>query len=375
MALYIVKPWYKKQAAPAPIYGAEWAGTSSPAWTRTDDAASFADPNPYYAGMSGAPSSPFDNIMPWSGIRRVTDASAGELVEIPKFYYKWTRDGVKMKLQISMSAFDGSHVSPAHADRGDGVGERDYVYVGRYHCSTNDYKSTSGVKPKASISKTAARTAIHNIGSNIWQFDFALWWTINMLYLVEFANWNSQAMIGYGCGNNSSTENSGASDTMPYHTGTMKSNRTTSGVGIQYRYVEDYWANVIDWCDGIYFSGKDNVSGYCIKNPANFSDTTGGTYVGDRLAQGAFITSFTNPAVNGFEYALIPNGGGGSDSTYITDWNSYYYIGNAIQIGGKYKETSNGVTGAFAFWGYDRYFDSASHIGARLMVLPSSRII
>ena len=100
MALYIVKPWYKKEEPPTPalIYGAEWAGGSSPVWTRTDAAANFADPNPYYSGMSGTPSSPFDDILPWSGLRRVTDSAAGELVEIPKFYYKWTRDGAKMKL-------------------------------------------------------------------------------------------------------------------------------------------------------------------------------------------------------------------------------------------------------------------------------------
>lgn len=366
MAMFIIKPWYRKKDDA--IYGAEWAGTSDPSWVRTDAAVGFSDPNPYYSGMPGSPSSPFDNIMPWSGMRRVTDANAGELVEIPKFYYKWTRDGIKMKLQISMSQFDGSHVSPAHADRGDGAGERDYVYVGRYHCSTNDYKSTSGVKPKASITRATARTNIHNLGSSIWQFDFALYWTINMLYLVEFANWNSQAVIGYGCGNNSSTENSGASDTMPYHTGTMKSNRTTYGVGIQYRYIEDLWANILDWCDGIYFS---DASVYCIKTPSNFSDVSGGVNIGSRTLNTGYVSKWNSPNT-GYEYALYPSEVNGSENTYICDYGYNNSNGIVLCVGGynAYQQ----LRGIFCTSGtassdtYDR------DVGCRLMVLPLSRL-
>ena len=85
---------------PIHIYGVYWDGTSSPAMTRTDDAADFTDPNPYYANMSGTPSSPFDNLMPWSGMEIVTDSEAGKLVKIPKFWFKWTRSNDTMKLQI-----------------------------------------------------------------------------------------------------------------------------------------------------------------------------------------------------------------------------------------------------------------------------------
>ena len=370
MGMYFVKNWYCKPLKDDAIYGAEWAGGSDPSWVRTDAAVGFSAPNPYYAGMSSSPSSPFDNIMPWSGMRRVTDASAGELVEIPKFYYKWTRDGVKMKLQISMSQFDGSHVSPAHADRGDGVGERDYVYIGRYHCCTNNYKSTSGVLPKGNITRATARTNIHNLGSNVWQIDYALWWTVNMLYLVEFANWNSQAMIGYGCGNNSSTENSGASDNMPYHTGTMKSNRTTYGVGVQYRYIEDWWGNVRDWCDGIYFSTADV---YCIKNPSAFSDSTGGTKVGTRgTGSIGYIKAWNTSSTGGFEYALYPSDHSASEGTYVCDYCYYSSSGVVLSVGGNYNQSQYG--GAFFLYGSGQASYSYGIIGCRLMVLPSSRL-
>ena len=70
------------------IFGVEWNGTATPAWTRTDDAVDFTDPVPYYSGMSGSASSPFDTLYPWSEIERVADATLGTMVKIPKFYCK-----------------------------------------------------------------------------------------------------------------------------------------------------------------------------------------------------------------------------------------------------------------------------------------------
>ncbi|MBR0097757.1 MAG: hypothetical protein IJP88_11275, partial [Synergistaceae bacterium] len=69
------------------VYGATWDGTSTTAFTRTDLAAEFTDPVPYKSGATSY-SSPFDNIQPWAGMVRSTDANAGEVVAIPKFWYK-----------------------------------------------------------------------------------------------------------------------------------------------------------------------------------------------------------------------------------------------------------------------------------------------
>ena len=355
------------------IYGVEWAGTSSPAFTRTDDAASFADPQPYYAGMSGTPSSPFDSCMPWSGMEIVDDAEAGKLVKIPKFWYKWTRSGSSMKLQISDAEQPGFYVSPAHADRGDGSGERDYVYVGRYHCATSTYKSTSGVVPANNLTRAQFRTNIHNLGTKIWQQDFAMWWTINMLYLVEFASWNSQAKIGGGCSETTATSsavyNMGYTDSMPYHTGTTSNSigATVYG-GTQYRYIEGLWDNCYDWCDGIYFSTADV---YAIKNPANFSDTTGGTKVGTRPAATGWTTAWNDPsAVSGFEYALYPSTADSSldGSTYICDRCNYNASGVVLGVGGYYVQ--NQYFGAFFLGGGYQASNQSAYIGSRLQKLP-----
>jgi hypothetical protein len=317
--------------------------------------------------MSTTPSSPFDNIMPWSGMRRVTDASAGELVEIPKFYYKWTRDGAKMKLQISMEQFDGSHVSPAHADRGDGVGERDYVYVGRYHCSSYNYKSITGYTPKMDTCVNFP-TAIHNLGTNCYQFDLAMVWTIRMLYLVEFANWNSQAMIGYGCSPSNAIFSMGYTNAMPYHTGTDRTSRSTYG-GTQYRYIEGLWDNVFDTIGGLYC---DSASIYLITNPNNYSQQSGGVKIANKLAHQTwgYETSWTSPNTIGVEYALYPNAVGGSQTTYICD--TYYTesSGTYVITGGNYdRDLSRGL-----FYTNDSGTNSTTN-GTRLMVLPPSRLV
>jgi len=345
------------------IYGVQWDGTSSTVWSRTDESAGFTNPVP--AVNNGTGSSPFDNLMPWSGMVKSTDSAAGTLVSIPKFWYKWTRSGSTMKLQIADKATAGFSVSPAHQDRGDGSGERDVVYVGRYHCHTSNYKSQSGGKPKASITRANARSGIHNLGSTIWQFDFAMLWTIYMLYLVEFADWNAQKTIGYGCGNNSGTENMGATDSMQYHTGTAKSNRSTYGVGCQYRWIEDLWGNVYDWVDGIYFSGSTI---YGIKKPASFSDSSGGTNIGTRPTSGGYISAYGTPTASGFEWALYPSAVAGSESTYICDYCYYNSSGVVLRCGGGYSQIQN--YGLFYLSGNDAASSSYAYVGCRLQKLP-----
>jgi hypothetical protein len=349
------------------IYGAEWNGTSTTAWTRTDKAAGFANPVPYVAGATNY-GSPFDNIYPWSDMVRVTDAQAGEMVKIPKFWYKLTQiSGGGMKIQIADYAADGFSVCPACMNRGDGKGERDYVLVGRYHCAS-DYKSKTGVKPVASKTRSAFRSGIHGLGTKVWQIDWATWFSIWLLYLVEFADWNSQAKIGYGCGDGSATGNMGYTDSMPYHTGTTKTSKTTYGLGTQYRYIEGLWDNVYDLIDGCYY----NSSGlYIIKNPANASDSSGGTLIGKPGTGNSSPTrwpkGFSVVNVNGTFPAFIPSASGGSDSTYSCD--SWYYnsSGPCLAAGGVYSQYAS--FGMFCIYGV-----SASSlgmtIGSRSMKLP-----
>ena len=342
----------------AHIYGASWDGTSTTKWSRTDEAAEFTDPVPYVAGASSY-GSPFDNLQPWAGMVK-SERTGGTMVSIPKFWYKLTQNGRGMSIQIADCAVEGYSVSPAHMDRGDGHGERDVVYIGRYHCNSS-YKSGTGRTPLAKMTRSSARANIHSLGSAIWQSDFTMRFTLWLLYIVEFADWNSQAKIGYGCSPNSNTFAMGYTDSMPYHTGTDQSSRAAYG-GTQYRNIEGLWDNVLDWCDGCYNNGNGlNI----ILNPSEFSDSSNGTAVG--VPSDGWPSAF-NVKTNGGFPTFIPTSASGNDETYSCDYWSFRSSSPCLYVGGDY---SHGSYYGLFYVNYDAAVHYVGNIGCRLQELPN----
>lgn len=343
------------------IYGVSWDGTSTTLLSRTDDAAGFTDPVAYMAGISNY-GSPFDTKLPWSGMVVSEDSAAGKLVAIPKFWYKLTQSGNGLKIQIADAATDGFSVSPAHMDRGDGKGERDVVYIGRYHCRDVDYKSTSTVRPFVNITRSTARSGIHALGSTVWQSDFLMAFTIWLLYIVEYANWDSQAVIGCGCGNSSGVQKMGYTDSMPYHTGTTASARTTYGVTTQYRNIEGLWDNCYDWMDGCYYNSSGMM---VILNPSAFSDSSGGVLVGKPT--NGWISALSVKTVSGLPPLFITSGSAGSSTTYVPDCWFYDASFPCLCRGGYYvKSWDNGM---FCV-SYNAASGASTVIGCRLQKLP-----
>jgi len=246
-------------------------------------------------------------------------------------------------------------------DRGDGLGEVDFSYIGRYHCSANNWKSETNVAQKCSITRSAARSGIHGLGANIWQFDFAQFWYIGMLMAVEFADWDGQSRIGYGCSASGSKENNGKTDAMQYHTGTTAANRTTYGY-TQYRNIEGYWDNVYDWMDGCYYNGNGlNV----IKNPNQYSDSANGVLVGKPI--GGWTSDLAIPTQEDYEWALYQCAANGSATTYVPDYWDCNGGSPCLYHGGNYGRYQN--RGPF----YVNYFatsSSSASVGCRLWERP-----
>lgn len=341
------------------IYGVEWDWTSSgpTKGTRTDAAAGFSDPNP--AVNNGNGSSPFDNLMPWAGMVKET-RTGGVMVKEPKYWYKWTKTGKKLKLQIADGPVEGFHVDPVNMDRGDGLGELNFSYIARYHCASGTYKSETNKAQQVSITRSAARTSIHNLGANIWQMDFAQMWYVGMLFLVEFADWNGER-IGRGCSASGSKENNGKTDAMQYHTGTTAANRDTYGY-TQYRNIEGWWDNVYDWMDGCYYNSNGlNV----IKNPNQFSDSANGTLVGKPVA--GYPSDFTIPTQSGLEWALFPSAAAGSTTNYVPDSWNFYGGYPCLRHGGGYGQSQG--RGPF-YVGYNGTSDTSANVGCRLQERP-----
>ena len=346
---------------PVHIYGVEWDWTSSGATrgVRTDDAANFPEPNP--AVNNGNGSSPFDNLYPWCDMVRENRAGGVEVKE-PKYWFKWTKTGKKLKLQIADGYVEGFSVDPVNRDRGDGLGELDYSYIGRYHCASG-YKSTTGAAQQVNITRSQARAGIHNLGANFWQMDFAQFWYVNMLFLVEFADWNGER-IGRGCSTSNNKMYNGQTDTMGYHTGTTAASRDDYSF-TQYRNIEGWWDNVYDWIDGCYYSF---VGLHVISNPNNFSDNTNGTLVGKPSS--GYPSDFAIPTANGLEWALFPSASSGSQTTYVPDTWDFYYKNTCLLHGSNYSQYRN--QGPFFIACY-KTSDSINTTGCRLQERPPKR--
>lgn len=368
-----------------PIYGAEWDGSASTAWSRTDDAALFVDPVPAYSDGDGGwtqGSSPFDNCYPWKGMKRVEDSDCGTLVEIPKFYFKWTFDGAKMKLQISPVQQEGFHVSPAHADRGDGEGERPKVYVSAYLLNSEN-KSVSGATNVYKSGNTW-RTQMNNTYNNdeVWQWDYAMYITIVMLYLVEYADWDCQRKICLGY-YNTEIETTGQSDDIPYHTGATctLANKDNYGAIAKYRYIEGMWKHNVVFIDGIYnIAATGMYAGVkIVYNPkdlnaittVNFSNKATDTGIRGSLTSSYEIKSWDVSSVSGMEWVIFPKEtiANSNWNTYVTDLFSAGYLNEPDSDNHFYLYgTANGQSGGmFAFGG-----GSTTKLYARLMKLPNN---
>lgn len=361
---------------PANIYGVSWDLSVSNVLTRTDASAGFANPTPCVAGVGG--SSPFDGLMPWAGMGIVEDAFAGTMVAIPKFYYQIVHNGTALSVRIADAPADGFHVSPAHADR-DGTGERDVVYIARYHCAAGSGQSLTGSAPLVGITRAALRTAFaaqceaYDVSGYSLQ-DYAMFWTVRLLMLVEYATWDFQSAIGYGCGNGSTAEMSGTTDSMPYHTGTVSETIDTYAVGVQYRYIEDMWANVAEWIDGWYVvpnEGTQMFDVYVNTNISEFSDDSGGVKIGSiNPEMFGFISDWAVPNVEGYTWAMIPSAATEEGIETGTEYCADYcgFNGPALFSGGVFGEQCP-FCGPFVLVAGDA--DGAdSALGARLQKIP-----
>ena len=338
------------------IYGVEWDGNSGTGWSRTDASARFSDPVPAVNSKGG--SSPFDSLMPWSGMT-VSARTGGQMVAIPKFWYKLTQNGNGLKIQISDGAQAGFSVSPAHNRAGKVY---DTIYVGKYHCKSSTYKSETGAI-QVNMTHANARTGCQKIQSgHYYMMDFATRFTIWLLYLVEFANWNSQAKIGGGCSPSGTIGQNGVTDSITYHTGTTAATLGANVYGwTKYRNIEGLWDNVFDWLDGCYY-GSGGL--YIQTDPSKFSDNANGTAVG--VATSGWPSKFTVSDKAGFPM-FYPTQSSGSASTYACD---YWYANTSASVlfaGGDYGHDGN--YGLF-YVNYLSLSYASGNVGARLLELP-----
>lgn len=352
-------------------FGARWAGGSSTQFTRLGDAASFSDPVP--AVGSGSGSSPFDTIMPWSGMkefniidgqvayeRGVNDefsrSAYDTVVRVPKFWYKTVKDGSAWEVWIANGPATGFVEHPAFEGG-------DCIYVGRYLAGSG-YVSKNGRAPLVNITRAAFRTGARGKGAKWDMMNVAVMSALQMLYLVEYADWQTQ-VIGKGIQTGSAVINVGGTDSMSYHTG--RPSGTDGAVSIQYRGIEDLWGNAWQWTDGINFSGTQAY--YCLSR-SNFGDdkSTGYTQLGYNCCSGDKGFPKTHGHDANASWLFLPTSVGGSDATYIPDgwWTSTNW--RVFLFGGSWTDGS--ATGLFARIANFASSTASASSGGRLLYFP-----
>lgn len=347
-------------------YGVEWDySNSSPILTRKGLSANFADPSPA-TSLAGTGSSPFDNIQPWAGMKRYNiidgavsysedDAGFSEteydtVVYIPEFYYFASKDteNSKWTWAISPTAKEGYLKHP-------GSGR----YIGRFHTSgsSEGVFSKSGVAPLVNTNRTDFRTYSHNKGSKWWMIDIATWSALQILYLVEFANFNSQDTLGTGYANvTSAIAECGATGAAVYHTLKL------SAAHNQYRWVEDPFSNCCDWVDG-----------FTASNRATYVGTDNATFATSSFTATG-ITLPSSDYISGFGYSeecpwlFIPDAASGDGTTYVTD-RVYSNRGMfMLNVGGAYSGGPN-----YGFFYFNANFSASNtygYLGSRLLFIP-----
>lgn len=360
------------------IFGVVWAYsnffTALTRITKTNDPNNYVNTdittNPSPAVGTGSGSSPFDDYMPWKGmdeyniVNNTVGAKRGEsgfsrrsndvMVYIPEFYYKVVNNSSSSKryFYIADKATTGFEKHP-------GSGR----YVGRYNTGSGNYSRT-GSSPIANITRSGARSGARDKGNKWALYDYASWCAVWLLYIVEYADWNSQKKIGRGWVDNPNRSiASGGTDSMTYHTG--RASGSDGSTAVQYRHIENPWGNVSEWIDGINFSGG---TVYVCTDISKYADNTSTNYtnIGTKAQSNGYISatgySSTSP------WSFYPTSTSGSETIYIPDYSLYYSGWRVLCVGGDWNSGSD--AGMFYFDASDGSSDSYPRIGARLLFVP-----
>lgn len=313
---------------------------------------------------TGSGSSPFDSYAPWNGMKECNLNSSGTvtawkgdsaftrrsdytMVFIPAFYVAAKRNGTKQYFYVSDKPKTGMTKHP-------GSGK----YIGRYTSNGEYGGGSTGSTPRVNISRAGFRDLVKSgitngaFNSKFHLYDFATYCAIIFLYVVEFADWNCQSKIGRGYVEYNYAINSGATDTMTFHTG-LRNN------AVQYRWIENLWGNVSQWVDG--FNANGTTAYYCT-DPSKYADdtTTGYTKIGTLPASGWIKDLIVTD--NGL---LIPKTSGGSETTYIPDYVFSSPGWRVLCVGGAWSEGT--YAGLLSFNASTSSSGSYSNVSARLM--------
>jgi len=337
----------------AKIYGVSGFGNSSTSLTRLGDAVGKT----FDMSSGSTITSDFDSCYPWSDITRIVDENGNCFMRFPKCYFKAVKNssGNLTALYVSGVRYDG-YFTLHH----NGQQEVDYLDIGCYEGSGSASRvySKSGQTCLVNITRNQARVGCKANGTQYHQQNIQDTMLLMYLMWIEFATTNIQSIF-MGNSNTSSATATGTTDSISTPSG---ASALQSSVSFKYRGVENVYANIWKFIDGINF--QDGKIYYNPDNSSYADDTfTGGyKYIGDRCMTSGYVSQ-----MGVFDDIVYPTAVGGGATTYYSD---YYYqaTGNRILFfGGSW---SSGAYTGFYFDGNNASSNANSSIGCRLCRTP-----
>jgi len=309
------------------------------------------------------------------------DGSNGQvMVEQPRFYYKVVplvtspiANGIgshvtRARYYISDTMIDGFKLHPAFIK--DGL-ERPKIYLSAYEGSIyqtgtatyllNDEQvasftvdklcSIAGAKPASGLTQNLTRANSRQLAANRGaKWSLATVQSVSasqLLFLVEYASFNTQAAIGRGVtdktddGATNMSNVTGATTALGNGSGAAVG--TNGLVSITYRGEENFWGNIWKWVDGFNVQGSSLHYAWIADHDFADDTTTGYTNAGFTLAKASGYVSAFGYA-SGFDWLFLPSAVAGSDSNPVGD---YFYQNNAASgflvalLGGNWNNSSN----------------------------------
>lgn len=313
--------------------------SSSPVWERLEGGVGLVA-NATHDGTSVR--NDFDELYPWNMILSYDYDAANDIItawygddnfkfdgtngdvltKIPEFWWKRYIDDGYEYIYISTYPAADFNYSPEFS-------------VARFLTSSRNNTPTSqgGASVWGGAPISYIRQLITTKSSKYSLLDYH-YFLIEMLYLVEYANYNSQLVLGTGA-------DAGQRSTGGCNSLGMRSGCTAEHNSVIYRGIEDIYANYLQMIDGLTI----NAQGYVMisYNPDDYTDLSKHNVTNINLALGGGGWPICTRVSCDEEHALlqIPTAVGGSADSYMCDGvfvtrGSSYTDHALYQVGGSY---------------------------------------
>ena len=308
-----------------------------------------------------------DTKWPFNKIEQYVDDEDNVFVTIPKMWVKLVKDGntIKERYISNVKVDEDWELAECFIDQ-DTLQELPYYYQSVYEGAQEGARMVSKSGKTVLVDQTLAvfrdfATNYNRLDTYQYHlFDMHIKFILETLYLIVFANTNSDELFPQG--GSGSVQQTGVMDGMEHHTG-YRTNLTN--YPMKFLGIENYFSNTYTQVDGVKISGR---AVYVCDNPRLYNSASN---MDDYYLIGSTPTSSEWIKALGTTQGLfsIPITGGGVDNKWYSDYLSQGSSGPYTLYFGRYW-SSNSDAGLFYWRGGSALGNSYSYLGARLVKKP-----